>query len=112
MKTTLAIRGLSQNGKGLVSKYSIWLVLILFANPARGDSMDIYRVASGFGVFNTAVWLKSFLYAVIAVYLCWVIAAGLWSWVQGNITVLALFFIVCRSSLLVVIASYVVGVVS
>lgn len=88
------------------------LGLLMLSASLWGAPMDSYRSGSGFGTVDTGQWFRNLLYAGLALYGCWTIGTGLWSWVQGSISELHLFFVVFRSALMMVLASFLVGAVT
>ena len=89
-------------------------VMVLAMAPARAMAapMDSYNAASGFGTFNLAALFTTLLYAVLAAYGMWTVTTGVVGWASGSVNALALFFIVCRCALLLVLASALVGMVT
>lgn len=90
----------------------LWLLLIVTSRSLLAAPMDSFQLGSGFGSVDTGTWFRNLLYAALALYGCWTIGTGLWSWVQGSISELHLFFVVFRSALMMVLASFLVGAVT
>lgn len=95
-----------------MTRYRQGMLLVLASGSVLAAPMDSYQLGSGFGPVDTGSWFRSVFYAGLALYGCWSIGTGLWSWVQGSISEMHLFFVVFRSALMMVLASFLVSAVT
>ena len=98
-------------GSGSLSRCLLFALLVV-CGSAIAAPMDSFNAASGYQGGLTANLFRSILYAGIALFGVWSIATAISGWIQGRTNPLALFFIVSRSAMLLVLASLVVGAVT